>query len=704
MKGCVILDISGFKALSDSLDHYCRITDDKLSGDFCSTEHLVEKLYVDLLPNEGVLHAVLDKRTTFLVGCKGTGKSTLFARAQHDIRSKKKDISVYINAQSIFKYTESNSSKDQEIHVLSEVFSNEEIFKISLIRDTIMSMKESLYEELSLEPSGFFDLIGNSFRAKKLEGIFKEIDHLTKNPMIKEISRVVVEKNQSENTAEIIAEIKASLGSVGISSTSGIGGKTSISENKAYDSILAKFFNVGNIVSKFIEILDICNRQNIYLFIDDYSELSEQNRKLFMKTIIEPFYYIGTDKLNIKVSAYPNRYSPIDLDPQKYEILEIDLYNIYGKQSKISETEKKAIGYTERILENRASHYSDSQITDYFDISSSSMDTYYRLLYRSSNNIPRKMGAILKLCYRYAILEGKKITNSVLQDSIKKHYEDKIQPYFGKCKNSKSVNIDEKIDIFVQESLLQDIVRTAQEYKKELPKKQSNSYFKGLVEANTSHFAVSHEISEYLEELEFNGLMHRLNSIASKGPATGDLINKTNYIYALNYGLCISEKILYGKPDEKDTKYYQQRVFLYDDIIMNSLSKNKKIECKACGSVFKIEELDVIRKFRMRCMSCDEGFCEVVYDKELYSKAKSKIDSSKYTEEEIEIMMALNKAEETFKARELSLETDYSSQSIAWKCRKLEGYGMVKIHVNNPPYRYELTERGNQYVENIKSN
>jgi len=45
-------------------------------------QRLVTDLYVDPLPDDHVLKTVLRPNTTFLIGRKGAGKSTIFQRAQ----------------------------------------------------------------------------------------------------------------------------------------------------------------------------------------------------------------------------------------------------------------------------------------------------------------------------------------------------------------------------------------------------------------------------------------------------------------------------------------------------------------------------------------------------------------------------------------------------------------------------------------------
>jgi len=59
-------------------------------------------LYVDPLPNNAILNSVLSGNTTFLLGRKGTGKSTVFARAQAILRERKDAISTYIDVKSLY--------------------------------------------------------------------------------------------------------------------------------------------------------------------------------------------------------------------------------------------------------------------------------------------------------------------------------------------------------------------------------------------------------------------------------------------------------------------------------------------------------------------------------------------------------------------------------------------------------------------------
>lgn len=64
-------------------------------------ENIVEKLYVDHLPNDGLLREIIQDDTVFLVG-KKTGESTIFTRAQEYSRISKSEISAYVDVKTMY--------------------------------------------------------------------------------------------------------------------------------------------------------------------------------------------------------------------------------------------------------------------------------------------------------------------------------------------------------------------------------------------------------------------------------------------------------------------------------------------------------------------------------------------------------------------------------------------------------------------------
>ena len=72
----------------------------------------IEKLYVDPLPNEQAFKTLLGDSTTIIVGRKGTGKSTVFQRVQHEIRKNKSSIiSAYMDIRNVYRVISDRSDR-----------------------------------------------------------------------------------------------------------------------------------------------------------------------------------------------------------------------------------------------------------------------------------------------------------------------------------------------------------------------------------------------------------------------------------------------------------------------------------------------------------------------------------------------------------------------------------------------------------------
>lgn len=89
-----------FARIAESLRQYRRAE----LGDF--QEELgsrpIDTLYVDPLQENAILNSVLSSNTVFLLGRKGTGKSTIFARAQNALRQRQDILSMYADVKSLY--------------------------------------------------------------------------------------------------------------------------------------------------------------------------------------------------------------------------------------------------------------------------------------------------------------------------------------------------------------------------------------------------------------------------------------------------------------------------------------------------------------------------------------------------------------------------------------------------------------------------
>ncbi len=92
-----------FLKLADSLSKYRRA---ELKN---NEKNLIEELYVDPLDNDLILKSMLQENTTLLIGRKGTGKSTIINRFQHEIRKTDDKISLYIDVKALFEQAKKSS-------------------------------------------------------------------------------------------------------------------------------------------------------------------------------------------------------------------------------------------------------------------------------------------------------------------------------------------------------------------------------------------------------------------------------------------------------------------------------------------------------------------------------------------------------------------------------------------------------------------
>lgn len=93
------LEKNNFYLMVDSLKKSRRADLSDINND----DDIIEELYVDPLDGDFVLKSCLRPNTTMLIGRKGTGKSTIIARLQHEYRKDKERLSLYIDVKSIFE-------------------------------------------------------------------------------------------------------------------------------------------------------------------------------------------------------------------------------------------------------------------------------------------------------------------------------------------------------------------------------------------------------------------------------------------------------------------------------------------------------------------------------------------------------------------------------------------------------------------------
>ena len=133
---------------------------------------LIDTLYTDLLPENQVYKMVLSDNTTFLVGRKGTGKSTIILRLESEYRKKDDYIPCYIDTKTVF---ESTKSDYQNLDYLKGRIPNEALEKYLIERSFIQNVLKAIVDEMNLKAkpylTQFANLLGLSKTNKVKDGI-----------------------------------------------------------------------------------------------------------------------------------------------------------------------------------------------------------------------------------------------------------------------------------------------------------------------------------------------------------------------------------------------------------------------------------------------------------------------------------------------------------------------------------------------------
>jgi hypothetical protein len=117
------LEPDKFAKIAESLRQYRRAELSDFQGDVGG--NAVDQLYVDPLESDAVLKTVILNTTTFLIGRKGTGKSTVFAKAQLELRKREDAVSVYVDVKSLHESLATNEASVQSLQdslILESVF------------------------------------------------------------------------------------------------------------------------------------------------------------------------------------------------------------------------------------------------------------------------------------------------------------------------------------------------------------------------------------------------------------------------------------------------------------------------------------------------------------------------------------------------------------------------------------------------------
>lgn len=691
-----------FSKIAESLRQYRRAElvdyQEELGG------NAIELLYVDPLESDAVLKTVLLNNTTFLIGRKGTGKSTVFAKAQLELRKRADAISVYVDVKSLHELLKTSEAVIQSVgdSVISDnvwrAHALRKNFLGAVISDLLKELKRA-YEARNLIQKW----IG---KARAYNDVIGELDELSESVKVTKLSqeelpilRIISTKVREAAKAKGSIKLDAS-GVSKISSNPEVkiaGGIEQFDENIAdnelyqeYADAVLRSFPFQELLFQIRELLSGVGFSRLFVFFDDFSELSWIDQKLFVDVILSPLNNASDETIKLKIAGYPGRIYYGKIDPGKVDTVGLDFYQLY-KSQEIQASELAAVRYLERLLEARFNGFRE-QIADYFEKSTPIAD-HFRLLFEVTLNVPRLIGYVFHYCYLDRISKGLPISAASIRLASQKYYDSVLVQYFNRMNRFAMEPFERKLDRHNQQQLLRALISEARNVRRGISTGQTGGkYFEGLTNPPVSHFAVNPSLESLISSLELNFLVTKYHEMRDK---SGNDVS----IYAFFYGLCETERFPWGYPRGRrdDRSYFVQRCFNYNAAIQQFLSKSQTIRCENCGACFGMEKRETIEFYKWRCPECQSGTCSVVSLGDDFGKEVAALNKDTMLPPvELEILETLHEEGVPMRAGEVASLVDATYQLVGRRTSKLHEQGLVHKSAQDGVTRSQITKTAKQ--------
>lgn len=606
----------------------------------------LEDYFVDFF---GIMQSLLQKQDNFISGRRGTGKTTNLLRAYYEclktISPKLKDKESIFGKEKILPiYVDLSTCND-----LFDSEDNLQLIEIHFIRQII----ESLKRQLAL----MFD--------DKFLLVFKK-----ENPALDDlefIEKVLIEgvalRNQS--TTAISTKVKDSeqveLNSKLSLTDVELGGRIAANSEKETGQTFTQLrgINVQDFLNKINDIKKKAKIDNLFVFIDEYSDLSQTSQhkfagllKTFLGSRMGMFFKVGviTDRYDFGDKIIIGRdIFPIPLDFNEY----VDRYG--GAIAAI----KRMQDFVELLLTRRLRNFCNG--VGFSDVFKASKEQVFSRITKEAIGVPRTIGMILQQAFIQAQTSSpdNKIGLSELNYGVSAARKTYQRQFEGSIKR--------KLLPGFYMDMWNAIIAKAVSEKNRHPDRPA------------SHLLVDPIRKEYLNILCENFHLHLLSeNIASK-------YGGSYHLYSIDFDICNEYNIKYA--EEKDE--FTAIRFVYDSVLSLfdpyfTKEKSKSYRCPKCNKIY--EENDVLKSKVKRCFDDDEVLEEIIH----LNIPKSE---GNYAEVEIKILGQISSLslDEAMTAREIADAVGCSIQKVSlWGSRVLSKKGLINIDQRDKNYYYSI--------------
>jgi hypothetical protein len=681
-------DLSGFHDAAESLKLFRR-------ADLSDPEHntpLIDELYIDPLPQNAVLSKMLRPSTTFVIGRKGTGKSTVFQRLQSELRRSGHQTSAYVDIKTVYESSQVDPAMLERLEREQDALPREALEKLLLYKQFLQAVileikgelrkrvEASLWERVKATVTG-----GISSLFESLDTILEEADEQRFTSAIG-VRRPTVQTKTS-TTDETSSKASGSL-SLSATPSISVGGELAekvirtSDRDQSFSDALLRTFNIKTLIVRLKEVLEGLGIRHLYVLVDDFSELPEEAMHVVVDVLLAPLNNWSDEFIKFKVAGYPGRIYYGQIDKTKIEEIYLDVYKLYGG-SDVSRMEENAIDFTRRLTDSRMTYFTGKQATAFFD--GDEEEVWRQLFYASMAN-PRTLGWILSFIYESHLIHGRGIGVRSIQEAAERYYEEKVDSYFqlGKFLHD---SFGERASIFSLKELLEALVVRA----RDLRHHSSDLIRKIPGRHPTSHFHIPLSYEKVFSTLELNFFLTKYYEMTDRSA-------RKVSVFALNYGLCSKYDIRFGRPlGEREFRlYFVERFFDYSAIVTAYLSKNQQIVCENpnCRKKFSYEQLEAIQLFGMLCPQCRKGTVKVTNLSQKYAEELRAVEQDVLLPPtELGILQTLHIEKEPLRPMAIAGELDCSWQLISWRGKKLAERGLIDRLEDGQGHRlFEITE------------
>jgi len=356
---------------------------------------IIDNLYVDPLPEDQVFQTLLRAHTTFLIGRKGTGKSTLFQRLQSELRKSKNQTSAYIDIKTVFESSQIDPALAVKFETMNTALPKDVLEKLLLYKEFIHSViseiKSEIYKRIN---SSFWEKIKHQFSGTSNE-LFEDLDELLEdikrdkfvNITALQLGEIRYKAATSDSDSSTTG-VKATFSSkpqVNIEASNSSTSKNDKESEVKYSDVLLRSFNIKQVIAQLKAILEKAGVRNLYILIDDFSELPEDAMQIVVDVLLMPLNNWSDEFIKFKVAAYPGRIYYGQIDKTKIDEIYLDLYKLYGGGD-VGRMEDSAINFIQRLINSRIRYYCKVDANEYLEDDG---DTWRELFFASMANCSR---------------------------------------------------------------------------------------------------------------------------------------------------------------------------------------------------------------------------------------------------------------------------------------------------------------------------